>query len=339
MSLPPLPLAPMEAIQVDALPADGGWQYEPKWDGFRCIAARIGRRVTLQSKAQKPLARYFPDVERSLAALPGGDVVLDGELLIPVDGVPSFDALQLRLHPAASRVNRLAAQHPAILMLFDLLGENDQTLLARPLRERRTRLEAYGARHLDDHPEVQLSPATTDVTIARQWLAGSLRGLDGVIAKQLALPYQPGERVMRKVKRMRTADCVVGGFRYATAAPVVASLLLGLYDDGGLLHHVGHTSGLRTAERPQLTARLEQLIGPPGFTGNSPGGPSRWSTERSGAWTPVQPTLVVEVAFDHVTAGRMRHGARLVRWRPDKDPSQCRLEQLEQVDAHGHEAH
>jgi ATP-dependent DNA ligase len=321
---PPLP--PMEAKLVDALPDGEGWQFEPKWDGFRCLVFRDGDSIELQSKAQRPLARYFPEVVETVRALGPHRFVLDGELIIERDGALSFEALQLRLHPAESRIRKLAAATPARLMLFDCLEVGAEALIDRPLTERRAALEAFHAGLGRD--DVRLSPRTLDRAIAARWLEASGDDLDGVVAKRLDDPYAPGERAMLKVKQMRTADCVVGGFRYASAGRDVGSLLLGLYDDQGLLHHVGFTSSIPTADRAALTRRLERLVAPPGFTGRAPGGPSRWSNERSGQWQPLRPELVVEVRFDHVTGARFRHGTKLLRWRPDKAPEQCYIDQL-----------
>jgi ATP-dependent DNA ligase len=320
----------MEAESAPALPTGAGWQFEPKWDGFRCLAFRDGGAVRIQSKAGKPLDRYFPDVVEAIASLGAKRFVLDGEIVIPVDGRLSFDELLLRIHPAASRVRTLVAAHRARLVVFDLLVDaRGRSLVSLPLEERRPRLEAFAKKYLHGDAIV-LSEATRRLATARAWLAGGGDGdLDGVVAKQLEQPYRSGEREgMLKVKRQRTADCVVGGFRYASKGRAVGSLLLGLYDDEGLLNHVGFCSSLSAAERKGLTARLEALRKPPGFTGRAPGGPSRWSTERTAEWEPLAPKLVVEVGYDHVTGGRFRHGTRFVRWRPDKAPAQCRLEQL-----------
>lgn len=326
---PPLP--PMEARSVDEIPVGDEWQYEPKWDGFRCIAFRKGEEVYLQSKAGQPLARYFPDVVAALAQLPAKRFVIDGELVIPVAGALSFDELQLRLHPAASRVNKLASAHPAMFVVFDLLGEEAGTsLIVSPLRERRTKLEAFATRNLSANGSVRLSPATTTLATAQKWFDKVGGDLDGVIAKQLDAPYASGERTaMVKVKQIRTVDCVVGGFRYGTGVRVLGSLLLGLYDDAGLLHHVGFTSAFKASEKRGLTEQFEALKKAPGFTGNTPGGPSRWSTERSGEWEPVDPQTVVEVTYDHFTGGRFRHGTKIVRWRKEKAPRQCTLDQVE----------
>jgi ATP-dependent DNA ligase len=316
----------MEALLAAELPEGDGWQYEPKWDGFRCLARRDGGEVTLTSKSGKPLGRYFPDVVEMIGGLKDRDFLLDGELIIPVGDALSFDALQLRLHPAESRVRKLAAEHPAELMLFDLLELGGKDLLAQPLAKRREELERFFARNLA--PRLHLSPVTHDRRTAMKWLERSGGALDGVIAKRTALEYRSGERAMVKVKQQRTADCVVGGFRYAEKKKEVGSLLLGLYDGEGLLNHVGFTSAIAAKDRPALTAKLEKLIHPPGFTGNAPGGPSRWNSERSMAWEPVKPVLVAEVRYDQVTGRRFRHGTGFVRWRPDKDPRQCTFDQL-----------
>jgi ATP-dependent DNA ligase len=324
---PPLP--PMEARSVDEIPFEDGWQYEPKWDGFRCLAFRDRDKIHLQSKAGQPLARYFPDVVAALEKLPARNFVVDGELAIPIRGRLSFDELQLRLHPAASRVQKLAQAHPAIFIIFDLLAQDGDSYLKRPLRERRVSLEKFARKNLRSKTAMRLSPATTDLTVAKKWFDKVGGNLDGVIAKRLDAPYAAGERsAMVKVKNIRSADCVVGGFRYASGEKVLGSLLLGLYDEEGLLNHVGFTSAFKVSERRALTKKFEALRKPPGFTGNAPGGPSRWSTERGGEWEPVAPKIVVEVAYDHFTGGRFRHGTRIIRWRPDKAPLQCTMDQV-----------
>jgi ATP-dependent DNA ligase len=320
----------MEARSVEEIPTGEEWQYEPKWDGFRCLAFRDGDKIFLQSKNGQPLARYFPDVIANVAKLPQRQFVLDGELVIPIGGALSFDELQLRLHPAASRVQKLAAAHPAVYILFDLLAEARKSYLKVNLRERRRVLEKFARSNLRSAKNIRLSPATTDYRAANNWFRKTGRDLDGIMAKRLDAAYASGERTAAvKVKRMRTADCVVGGFRYATGARVIGSLLLGLYGEDGLLHHVGFISGFKASERRALTEKFERLRKPPGFTGNAPGGPSRWSTERTGEWQPVAPKIVVEVAYDHFTCGRFRHGTRFLRWRPDKDPRQCIMNQVE----------
>jgi len=324
----PLDLPAMEAKLVDEIPQGAGWRFEPKWDGFRCLAFRAGDAVELKAKSGKSLSRYFPDVIETLRALPADRFVVDGELTIAVQGELSFDALQLRLHPAESRVRKLAAETPAGLMLFDcLLDARGRSLVEAPFTRRRAELEAQFAQW--GRPSaVRLSPGTEDREVACAWLSKVGAALDGVVAKRLDGPYIPGERAMLKIKRMRTADCVVGGFRYEQGKREVGSLLLGLYDDAGRLNHVGFTSTISNAERPTLTAKLEALAGGEGFTGSAPGGPSRWSGERSTEWTPLRPELVVEVRYDHVTGQRFRHGTKVVRWRPDKAPRQCTMEQL-----------
>ena len=320
----------MEARPVEEIPTGEEWQYEPKWDGFRCLVFRDGDKIFLQSKNGQPLARYFPDVVAHMAKLPQQQFVLDGELVIPIGNALSFDELQLRLHPAASRVQKLAAAHPAVYILFDLLAEARESYLKLNLRERRPLLEKFARSNLRSAKDIRLSPATTDYHVANNWFRKTGRDLDGIIAKRLDAAYASGERTAAvKVKRMRTADCVIGGFRYATGARVIGSLLLGLYGEDGLLHHVGFISGFKASERRAVTEKFERLRKPPGFTGNAPGGPSRWSTERTGEWQPVAPKIVVEVAYDHFTGGRFRHGTRFLRWRPDKDPRQCTMDQVE----------
>ena len=325
--------APMEAKSVDTLPVGKEWQYEPKWDGFRCLAFRQGDKVELRSKAGKSLSRYFPELVAVLGTLKAKTFVLDGEIIIPDGKASSFDALLQRIHPARSRVQKLAAETPALFVVFDLLvDDHNHTLTSLPLIVRRRRLETFLKQYGTGsaiHRSVRLSPVTTAIRTARRWLSGR-EGLDGVVAKRTDLPYQSKERTgMVKVKAIRTVDCVVGGFRYASKKHVIGSLLLGLYDGAGLLHHVGFTSGLSTDERKELVPKLERLIKPPGFTGQAPGGPSRWSTERSSQWQPLAPKLVVEVSYDHFSDGRFRHGTKLIRWRPDKKPRQCTIDQVE----------
>jgi ATP-dependent DNA ligase len=323
----------MDALSVEEIPTDTGWQYEPKWDGFRCLVFRDGDDVQLVSKAGQPLARYFPEVAAAVSEVKAKQFVLDGELVIPVGKTLSFDDLLQRIHPAASRVKKLSEQTPATLIVFDLLaGARGKSLVNKPLAERRAALEAFAEKFLRDEKHFRLSPATTDIAQARRWLGSGGATLDGVIAKQLDAPYESGERsgVVQKIKLIRTAECVVGGFRYAEKKRVIGSLLLGLYDEAGKLNHVGFCSGFKAAEREALTKKLEKLIEPPGFTGRAPGGPSRWSTKRSAEWQPLRPELVVEVGFDHVSGERFRHGTKFLRWRPDKAPRQCTMEQLHQ---------
>jgi ATP-dependent DNA ligase len=316
----------MEALLAAELPDGKGWQYEPKWDGFRCIARRDGDKVAMISRSGKPLGRYFPEVLDTLARVKETKFVLDGELIIPLEDRLDFEALQMRLHPAESRVRKLAKETPALFMLFDVLQVGVKSFDDQPLSIRREALEEFFKRNAVDG--LLLSPATADRDVALDWLKRSGGALDGVIAKRLDQPYRFGERAMVKVKQLRTADCVVGGFRYAAKKREVGSLLLGLYDEEGLLHHVGFTSAIAAKERSALTKELEALINPPGFTGNAPGGPSRWNTERTGQWEPLKSKLVVEVRYDQVTGRRFRHGTALLRWRPDKSPKQCTFEQL-----------
>ncbi|MGY3132926.1 ATP-dependent DNA ligase [Bradyrhizobium sp. USDA 4501] len=326
----------MEARSVDAIPRGKEWQYEPKWDGFRCLLKREGRKVDLRSKSGEDLGRYFPELVAAALSVKATSFVLDGEIVVPHGRTFSFDDLLQRIHPAASRVTRLAQETPALFLAFDLLASPTRKKLSgQPLSERRPQLEAFARSQLKSNSSFRLSPATTSYALAGKWLARSGGGFDGVIAKRLDLPYQAGNRDgMQKIKRFRSADCVVGGFRYATNRTgdrqVVGSLLLGLYDDDGLLHHVGFTSAIRQQDKAALTDRLEPLIAKPGFTGNAPGGPSRWSTERSAQWCPLKPKLVIEVCYDHFSGDRFRHGTSILRWRPDKAPKQCSFEQLKQ---------
>ena len=317
----------MEARVARTLPDGENWQFEPKWDGFRCLVFRDGASVRLQSKSGQPLERYFPEVVSRVTAMKTRRFVLDGELVVPVDGELSFDDLLQRIHPAASRVAKLSRERPAALIVFDLLQDGARSLLDVPLVDRRARLERLMAR--EKAGGLFLSPATLDRAEAERWLAGAGAALDGVIAKAADAPYASGSRdAMIKVKNHRTADCVVGGFRYASGKKVAGSLLLGLYDEDGLLHHVGFTSSFKAAEKPALTRTLEARKGGKGFTGRAPGGPSRWSTERSAEWVALKPSLVVEVEFDHFNQGRFRHGTKFLRWRPDKAPKQCTFDQL-----------
>jgi ATP-dependent DNA ligase len=325
---PPIP--PMEALAVEQIPTGPGWQYEPKWDGFRCLAFRDGNSVYLQSKGEKPLGRYFPEIVAAVQGLGPRQFVLDGEIAVPVEGRFNFDRLLQRIHPAASRIKKLSAEWPALFIVFDLLADTrGRSLLSEPLQQRRTLLEDFAQRYLPQHGRLRLSPATTGLAQARKWFQKVGGNLDGIVAKLLDSPYRPGERdAVQKIKQIRTADCVVGGFRYGTNSRLVGSLLLGLYDEKGLLDHVGFTSTIKDKDRRDLTGKLEKLVQPPGFTGGKPGGPSRWSTERSGEWQPLKPKLVAEVAYDHFSAGRFRHGTRFLRWRPDKARRQCTFEQV-----------
>ncbi|MEA2789951.1 MAG: hypothetical protein QOG73_2357 [Acetobacteraceae bacterium] len=321
---------PMEAKSVKTLPAGEGWQFEPKWDGFRCLVFKAGDAVDLRAKSGKSLSRYFPEMVEAVRRAKADNCVLDGELTIPLGETLSFGALQARLHPAENRIRKLAAETPAVLILFDCLATaKTGNLMNAPMTERRPELERVMG-ELGQAHRTRLSPVTFDLAEAERWLDDTHGALDGVVAKRIDATYAPGKRVMLKVKRLRNADCVVGGFRYATSTSQVGSLLLGLYDDEGRLNHVGFTSSISDADRSALTARLEGLTGGPGFTGDAPGAPSRWSTERSADWQPLRAELVVEVSYDQVTDGRFRHGAMLLRWRPDKAPKQCTREQLQQ---------
>ena len=320
----------MEALSVNEIPEGKEWQYEPKWDGFRSLAFRDGSTIELQSKSEQPLARYFPELVKALSELGAQRFVLDGEIAVPEGRDFSFDALLQRIHPAASRVKRLATQTPAIFIVFDLLAAEDgKSLLSFPLSKRRTRLERFAAEFFGTGGRVRLSPATPRLEQAKKWLAQTATTLDGIIAKRRDLDYRCGERDgMQKIKNFRSADCVVGGFRYGKGTKIVGSLLLGLYDAKRLLHHVGFTSSIAATDRPALTKKLEKLIAPPGFTGSAPGGPSRWNQGKENVWHPLKPALVVEVRYDHVTGHRFRHGTKLLRWRPDKAPAQCKMDQL-----------
>lgn len=330
---PPYP--PMEALLVNKLPSGPQWQYEPKWDGFRCLAFRDGDEVYLQSRSGQPLARYFPEVVEAVRALDAPRFVLDSELVVPVKNVLSFDDLLMRIHPAESRIKKLSVEIPALMIVFDLLVDSEgKSLVKSTLRERRPVLEEFNERSLAAEGSIRLSPATTDSSLAETWLRSAGGALDGVIAKRLDMIYRSGERTgMQKIKVLRTVDCVIGGFRYATNARVVGSLLLGLYNEEGLLDHVGFISGIPNSQRKEMTEMLEQLIEPPGFTGKAAGAPSRWSTERSTQWEPLAPELVVEIQYDHFTGGRFRHGCRLLRFRPDKPPRECTIDQVNRESA------
>jgi ATP-dependent DNA ligase len=347
MRLPfPPPLAPMLSSAADALPKGEGWQFEPKWDGFRTLVFREEDGILLQSRDEKPMNRYFPELVAPLAAALPGPCVLDGEIVITGPRGLDFDSLLLRIHPAASRVKLLAEQSPASFVAWDLLALGDEDLRETPLVERRRRLE-----HLlgDARPPIYLSPATLDRALAEDWFRRfEGAGLDGVMAKKLDAPYRAGERTMIKVKHKRTADCVVAGFRWHKNGPgtLVGSLLLGLYDDEGALHHVGVTSAFTNAVRKELVAELAPLRknaieGHPwrhwaeaqeeaNAAGQRlPGASSRWNRGKDLSWEPLRPERVCEVAYDHMQGTRFRHAAHFVRWRPDKPPQECRYDQLE----------
>ena len=321
----------MEAKLVDEIPRGDNWQYEPKWDGFRCVAFRKRNQIILQSKAGQPLGRYFPELVAALEELKPAEFVLDGEIVILSDGHLSFDDLLLRIHPAASRIKKLSQETPATYLLFDLLVDEDgMSLVNKPLSARRAQLERL-VKVFGKQKSIRLSPATRDYDTAQRWMKElAASGFDGVVAKQVDCPYASGERsAMRKIKRIRTADCVVGGFRYASKGGEVGSLLLGLYDEQGKLNHVGFSSSFTAPERKKLKSLLKPYMGGSGFTGHAPGGPSRWSTERSGEWERLELKLVCEVRYDHFSGGRFRHGTKFLRWRPEKDPRSCTYEQVE----------
>jgi ATP-dependent DNA ligase len=325
----------MEARSVDAIPTGPEWQYEPKWDGFRCLLQREADFVAMHSKSGQDLSRYFPEVVAAALALREKSFILDGEIVVPVKGGFSFDDLLQRIHPAASRVKKLAEQTPALFLAFDLLKKGKTEIGDEFLAKRRPRLEDFAARCFADASLFRLSPASLRPRDAQRWLELAGGGSDGVIAKRVDLPYQGGNREgMQKIKRYRSADCVIGGFRYGenlqAGRKVIGSILLGLYDADGLLHHVGFSSGIKAKDKPDLTDKLEAVGQVESFTGNAPGGPSRWSTKRSSEWQPVNPRYVVEVSYDHFTGGRFRHGTSILRWRSDKKPSQCTFEQLDQ---------
>ncbi|MEH2513875.1 ATP-dependent DNA ligase [Nitrobacteraceae bacterium AZCC 1564] len=331
----PRKLEAMEARSVDEIPKGSEWQYEPKWDGFRCLIERKNDSITMTSKSGQDLTRYFPEVVDAARAIEEASFILDGEIVVPLGRTLSFDALLQRIHPASSRVRRLAAETPALFLTFDLLRQDSEDLSEQPLTKRRPALEALFKRAIRSGKTFRLSPMSTRLSDARRWLTSAGGGSDGVIAKRADMPYQAGNREgMQKIKRYRTADCVIGGFRYAerkqAGKAVVGSVLLGLYDDEGQLHHIGFSSAIKADERPALTKKLEAIETDRSFTGNTPGGPSRWSTKRSAQWQPVKPKFVVEVSYDHFTGGRFRHGTAIQRWRPDKKPSQCTMEQLKQ---------
>jgi ATP-dependent DNA ligase len=310
------PIKPQLAKSRRDLPEGEGWCYEPKWDGFRTIVFRDGDEVHLQSRNGKPMNRYFPEIVEQALALPAERFVLDGEMVVIVDGIQEFDLLSQRIHPAASRVERLRQETPAGLVAFDLLADGEETLLELPFTERRERLAELVA------DPVELTPATDDPEGAGQWLAGTG---EGVIAKESAAPYLPGERVgMIKIKRVRTADTVVVAFRFGKAEGTVGSLILGLYDKDQSLHVVGHTSSFKAKEKRELLELLE----PYRTHERGSGEPSRWKSDEELVWEGLRPELVCEVAFDHITGQRIRHGSKFLRWRTDKEPHECTLEQL-----------
>jgi ATP-dependent DNA ligase len=329
---PPFP--PMEARSRARLPEEGEWLFEPKWDGFRCLAFRSDDEVVLQSKAGQPLGRYFPELVDALRASPGKRFVLDGEIVIERAGRLDFDALLQRIHPAASRIRKLSEETPCQYLCFDLLvDERGSDVFARPLRQRKQRLEKFFARFATAARILRLPPWSDDAAVAETWMQELADyGCDGIVAKLADEPYHSSDRdAMVKVKRLRTADCVVGGFRYASKKENgVGSLLLGLYNSAGDLDLVGFCSGFTAAQRLDLVPMLNRLAGGEGFTGKAPGGASRWTktNDRSTEWEPLEPKLVVEVQYDHFSGGRFRHGTKFLRWRPDKAPRQCTMEQV-----------
>ena len=310
------PIKPQLARSAPALPAANGWRFEPKWDGFRTIAFRDGDDVHLQSRNGRPMNRYFPEVLAGIRELPRERLVLDGELIVVKNGVQEFELLSQRIHPAKSRVELLARETPAAFVAFDLLAEGDEVLLDAPFDERRERLaQAIAA-------PVELTPMTSDPDGAGGWLTGTS---EGVIAKEAHAPYRPGERTgMLKIKRVRTADVVVKAFRFGKEEGTVGSLILGLYEDQGELREVGHTSGFSAKQKRELVALLE----PYRTYERGSGEPSRWKASEELEWEGLRPELVCEVAFDHISGSRIRHGARFLRWRPDKPPGECRMDQL-----------
>jgi ATP-dependent DNA ligase len=311
------PIKPQLARPAKELPEGDGWRFEPKWDGFRTVVFRDGDDVHLQSRNGKPMNRYFPEVIPDVLTLPGERLVLDGELIVVVDGVQEFDLLGQRIHPAKSRVEMLARETPAAFVAFDLLAEGDEQLLDLPYDERRARLEST-----IDGGRVQLTPMTADRDGAGGWLTGQS---EGAIAKKADAPYQPGERTgMFKIKRIRTADAVVAAFRFGKEPGTVGSLILGMYDDDGRLHVVGHTSGFTAKQKRELVDVLEPYRTHERGTGE----PSRWKSDEELVWEGMRPELVCEIAFDHITGRRIRHGAKFQRWRPDKAPQDCRIDQL-----------
>jgi len=319
----------MEAVSATSLPESDGWQYEPKWDGFRCLALKDGDRVEIHSKSAKLLTPHFPEITGALRALALARLVLDGELVIPVNGVLSFDHLLARFSRAGGGSRQHAAEYPAVMFVFDILAHELEELAGEPLRSRRSRLEQFAKLHLDgDKGAIRLSPATTDHEVARKSLELAGTSLDGVVAKRLDLPYQAGvSKGMLKIKRLRTVDCVVGGVIFGGTRSAVSHILLGLYE-GELLHFIG-SAPLRSADGKKLAAIVEGAIGPPGFTGRLPGQVRAQFGHRTGEWHPLKPVIVAEVQYDHFTGGRFRHGAKFLRWRPDKEAAACLITQVQ----------
>jgi ATP-dependent DNA ligase len=323
----------MLAKSVKDMPA-GGVLYEPKWDGFRCIVFRDGDEVELGSRNERPLTRYFPDIVDAVKVALPERCVVDGEIVIAQQGRLDFEALQMRLHPAESRVRKLATETPAEFVAFDLLALGDEDLTSTPFAQRRVMLE----KHLTPTDAVHLTPATEDVGTAKQWFADfEGAGLDGVIAKPVDLTYRQDERVMFKIKHERTADCVLAGFRWHKSGPIVGSLLLGLYDETGALRHIGVAASFPMARRKELVDELAPLRDDAGTNhpwyaekGWGPGGAtSRWNAGKDLSFEPLRPELVVEVAYDYMEGSRFRHTAQFRRWRPDRDPKSCTFDQLD----------
>jgi ATP-dependent DNA ligase len=335
------PVSPMLARLVREMPPGGDYLFEPKWDGFRCLAFREGDTVELFSRNERPLTRYFPEIVEGVRALDPQRVVLDGELMIVAPQPADFTALLARLHPAASRVARLARETPARFVVFDMLAHDDDDLTDRPFRDRRQLLERLIPIHSDLAP-ISLTPLTTERAEAEAWLDLQRSGIDGVVAKHGDLRYEPGRRSMVKIKRERSADCVVAGFRLAVEQPVVASLLLGLYDGEGALRHIGVSSSFTAGRRRELVAELRPFIAPlsghpwehgflvgGGRLGHLPGAAGRWTPADERDWIPLRPELVCEVSYDIWEGDRFRHGARFRRWRPDRDGPSCTMAQME----------
>lgn len=320
------PLEPMLSAPEDELPVGPEWLYEPKWDGFRCLAFRDGDQLQLQSRKTQPLERYFPELLPALKAALPERAVIDGEIVIAGPNGLDFEVLQMRIHPAASRVNKLAKETPASFVAFDLLAVGDEDLRLRRQDERRALLE----KHLKQDHQIFITPQTRSVEDARRWFVEyEGAGMDGIIAKQADQVYAPGERVMVKVKHHRTADCVVGGYREHKKGGV-GSLLLGLYDPEGVFHFVGHTSSFNATERVELLDKLKPLLAGESFGGRRPGMPSRWSSakDKDRDFVALRPELVCEVTFDYMQGNRFRHATGFQRWRTDKAPAQCTFDQL-----------
>jgi ATP-dependent DNA ligase len=327
------PLEHMLAKLTIEIPAGEGWLYEPKWDGFRAFVFFDGKEIYLQSRDLKPLGRYFPELVAGLPKVLPHSAVLDGEIVIATENGLDFDALQMRIHPAESRIRLLSGQTPASFVAFDLLAEGDEDLRARPFVERRARLEQLMA---GIGPPAYLTPATHDRATAKDWFERfEGAGFDGVVAKRLDDVYQPGVRAMTKIKHLRTVDCVVGGFRWNKGEDgrSVGSLLLGLYDDNGTFHHVGHTASFKADEKRKLAADLRPYVSEDaalGFgQGRTPGSPSRWTGGKDMSWVRLRPELVCEVTFDYLQGPRFRHAATFRRWRADKPPRDCGFDQID----------